>query len=92
MLPLAVCGMAWLALSLDQHWRQLRSDQPLSRAVARRLRASGALSLLASAICCFEAEHASIAVLVWIMSATASALLVTFVLAFKPRWLSFLAR
>ena len=91
-LVLAVCGMAWLALAMDPHWRQLHSERPLSAATARRLRVSGALALLASLACCLVAEHPSMAALVWVMLSTAAALIVTFTLAFRPRWLSFLAR
>jgi hypothetical protein len=88
----AVCGMAWLALAMDVHWRQLHGEMPLSRATAKRLRRSGALALLASLACCIAAEHPSMAALVWVMTTTASALIVTFTLAFRPRWLTFLAR
>jgi hypothetical protein len=91
-LLLAVFGMARLALAMEVHWRQLHAERPLSLATARRLRLSGAVALLASLFCCFAAEHPSMAALVWVMTNTASALIVTFTLAFKPRWLSLLAR
>lgn len=91
-LSFAVCGMAWLALAMDVHWRQLHAGQPLSPAKAKRLRISGALALLASLGCCVAAEHPTMAALVWVMTATASALIVSFTLAFRPRWLSLFAR
>jgi hypothetical protein len=91
-LAFAICGMAWLALAMDAHWRQLHVDKPLTEATAQRLRISGAVALLISLGCCSAAEHASMAALVWIMSLTAAALLVTFTLAYRPRWLGFLAR
>jgi hypothetical protein len=91
-LLLAVCGMAWLAFAMGAHWRQLHAARPLSRAVAMRLRISGASALLASLACCIAAEHPTMAALVWVMTATAAALIVTFTLAFRPRWLSLLAR
>lgn len=91
-LGLSLCGMAWLALAMDVHWRQLHPEQPLRPATARRLRWSGASALLVSLACCLTAEHPSMAALVWVMAATLAALLVTFTLAYRPRWLAFLAR
>ena len=91
-LPLAVCGMGWLALAMEVHWQLLHPESPLSAGTAKRLRCSGTAALLASLACCLAAEHASIAALVWVMTASVSALIVTFTLAFRPRWLSFLAR
>jgi hypothetical protein len=86
----AVCGMAWLALAMKPHWAQLQSGAPHSAAVARRLRVVGALALCASLALCFSADHASMASLVWVMTLSASALIVAMTLAYRPRWLSFL--
>ena len=44
-------------------------------------------ALLASLLLCLRADHASMAVLVWVMSLAAAALLVAFTLAWRPHWL-----
>lgn len=83
----AICGMAWFALAIDTHWGQLRGSSPLPAGTARKLRLLGAGSLAASLGCCVLAEHASMVALVWAMLLTAAAYLVTFALAWRPRWL-----
>lgn len=80
-------GMAWLALSLEPHWRQLRSSQP-SLALVRQLRLAGWLAILGSLPICLAADHASMAALVWIMTLAASALSVAFILTWRPRLLA----
>lgn len=77
--------MAWLALSIDSHWSQVRGAQPLRRRTAIALRLLGGLALLAGLLICLRADHASMAALVWSMSAVASALIVAFTLAWRPR-------
>lgn len=88
----SLCGMAWLALAMEVHWRQARAVRHFPPGTARRLRVLGVAALLASLAFCLTAEHLSIAALVWIMTLTASALIVTFTLAWRPRWLAPLAR
>jgi hypothetical protein len=88
----ALCGMGWLALAMEVHWRQVRAvaDGPgVHAAVALRMLALGAIA--ASLGLCLAADHASIAVLVWIMLLVASTWLVATALAWRPRWLSLLA-
>ena len=46
--------------------------------------------MLALALC-LRADHASMAVLVWVMTLSGAALLVAFLLAARPRWLRLLA-
>lgn len=89
-LSCAAIGMAWLALAMDVHWRQVRGEEPLSAAARRTLRAMGGLALALALALCLLADHASMAALVWVMALTASALLVAFTLAWRPRWLSWL--
>jgi Protein of unknown function (DUF3325) len=89
---LGVLGMAWLALAMNAHWQQLHADEQLTPAIAKRLRTLGASAIAASLVACLVVDHVSMAALVWIMQLTASALLVTFTLAWRPRWLSPLAR
>lgn len=81
-----VCGMAWFALSLDAHWRQLRKDTP-SLGLVRQLRLLGWLSMAVSLFICLAVDHASMASLVWVMTVAASALIVAFTLSWRPRLL-----
>ena len=85
-LALNVAGMAWLALAMDVHWAQVRNDVP-SHATAWRLRVLGALGMLAALALCLWVDHASRAVLVWVMAVAASALVVALTLTWRPRWL-----
>lgn len=80
-------GMVWLALAMDAHWRQVRAGTPWRPATAKRLRAAGVAALAASLACCLRVDHASMAVLVWIMTLAAAALAVAFALAWRARWL-----
>jgi len=77
-------GMAWLALSLNVHWQQVRA-----RALppVKTLRALAAVALSVSLLLCLWADHPSIAVLVWVMAISGSALSVAMLLAWRPRWL-----
>lgn len=84
----SVLGMAWLALAMDVHWAQLRGAQPLRAATRRVLRGVAVSALVASLIVCLRADHATMAVLVWVMALAAGALLVAFTLAWRPHWLA----
>ena len=86
----ALCGMGWLALAMKPHWEQLRGATALGVAARRRLRALGSVALGASLLLCLLADHASMAVLVWMMSLTGAALAVAFTLAYRPSWLRWL--
>ena len=91
-LPCSLCGMAWLALAMEPHWRDARdADAGPARATSLRLRVAAALAFAASLGLCLVADHASIAVLVWIMQLVVAAALVAFTLAWRPRWLAWLA-
>lgn len=87
----AFAGMGWLALSMKPHWLQVGSAVPHSRPLARKLRWFGGSCLTLSLALCLASDHASMAVLVWIMSLSASALLVAMALAHAPRSLAWLA-
>lgn len=82
-----VCGMAWFALSLDAHWRQLRSGSA-SPALVRQLRTMGWVCMFVSLLLCLAVDHASMASLVWVMTVAASALIVAFTLTWRPRLLA----
>lgn len=81
--------MAWLALGMKDHWRQVRST-PLDARTRRSLRALGAVALALAWVLCVCADHVSMASLVWVMGLSASALLVALLLAWRPHSLSWL--
>lgn len=77
-------GFAWLALSMESHWRQVRGTGPLTRKWAIVLRVLGALGLALSLFLCLRADHVTMAPLVWIMALAAAALIVAFTLTWRP--------
>jgi hypothetical protein len=83
---LTLLGLAWFALALDAHWRQVRG----AAAAPRRgvLRGLGSVALCVSLLLCLRADHVSMAPLVWVMGLAAGALAMAFVLAWRPRWLA----
>lgn len=83
-------GLAWLALAMESHWTQVRGAQPLVAGMQRLLRALGGGALALSLALCLWADHASMAVLVWVMALAAGALAVAFTLSWRPAWLGFL--
>lgn len=83
--------MAWLAVAMPVHWQQVMLRSSLDALVQRgALRALGWLQLALSLLACLRADHPSMAVLVWIMLLAGSALLVAFLLAWRPRVLRLL--
>lgn len=82
-------GMAWLALAMEAHWKQVRKDR-LSLSRTRVLRSLGGAALFAALLSCLAADHASMASLVWIMLLAVSSLGVAFTLSWHPRLLSVL--
>ena len=89
-LAACVAGMGWLALAMPAHAQQVWG-RAVTPATARVLRVLGALGLLAALALCLAVDHASMAVLVWLMSLTGAALLTALLLASCPRWLRLLA-
>jgi hypothetical protein len=84
-------GIAWLALAMEVHWQQVRdSAAGPDRRTAIGLRVLGGAALAVSFGACLLADHVTMAVLVWVMSLAASALLVAQALAWRPRWLAWL--
>jgi len=85
---LSLVGMAWLALSMDVHWAQVKqislADSHPPKAI---LKALGYSALFVSLVACLVADRPSIAALVWIMLMVGSAVSVAFALANRPRWL-----
>ena len=86
----SACGMALLALAMKAHWQQAREQDGPSRSAAFKLRVIGGLALVVSLWLCLQVDHVSMAALVWVMSLTASALIVSFTLNWRPRLLGWL--
>lgn len=84
------CGMAWFALAKATHWEQARGTPVPKGKSTRSLYVLGSASLGASLGLCLFVDHVSMASLVWVMLLTGSALLVTFTLSWRPRWLAWL--
>ncbi|ACE84258.1 DUF3325 domain-containing protein [Cellvibrio japonicus] len=84
---LGICGMGWLALAMDSHWKQVRSGLP-SPATVRLLRYLGGTSLFISLVFCLAVDHATMASLVWVMLLAVAALTIALVLAWQPRLLA----
>lgn len=89
-LAFGVGGMALLALAQKARWNQLLAPKPYSNSKARWIRAVGSGALGTALVLCLRTESTPIAVLVWLMGLTGSALIVAFVLAYQPRWLTWL--
>lgn len=85
---LCVSGMAWLALAMDVHWKQV-NDGAIAAKTVRSLRVLGYIALFFSLVCCLAVDHATMASLVWIMLLAGSALTVAFTLSWRPRLLRF---
>jgi uncharacterized protein DUF3325 len=93
LLSAVLCGigsMGWLALAMPVHAVQVWGHVP-GRTVLRRLRWLGAGGVVLALILCLLADHASMAILVWTMALSASALLIAYLLASRPRCLRLLA-
>lgn len=89
----AFAGMAWLALSMEVHWQQVAgTKRTLPRARHNGLRLAGALGLLASLALSLVADHASMAVLVWVMLLALSAFALAMLLSWRPQALRGLLR
>ncbi len=83
-------GMAWLALAMPAHAQQVWG-RVLPAQHVRVMRVAGTCGLAASLLFCLMADHASMAVLVWLMTLSGSALLVAMLLSSRPRLLRMLA-
>lgn len=86
---LCVSGLAWFALAMEVHWKQVRTDQ-LSKSTVKIMRYLGGAALFASLLFCLAADHPSMASLVWIMLLAASALIIAFTLSWCPGLLALL--
>ncbi len=84
---LSLLGMSWLALAMKVHWQQVfnnRVEQQNSLPNAGLLRVLGGVAIISSGLCCLQADHASMAVLVWFMLLTLAAFTVAMTLTSRP--------
>jgi len=77
-------GAMWFALAMPVHWRQVYGGAALMRTTQGVLRMMGTLGLGVSLGLCLWANHASMAVLVWVMLLALGLVLTAFVLAWQP--------
>jgi hypothetical protein len=80
----ALLGFSWLALAMQEHWQQVHGGAVPPQATQRVLRMLGACALIASGILCFTADRPSMAVLVWILLMSFSAVSTALTLTWKP--------
>lgn len=76
-----VLATSWLALSLPVHWRQVFAS---AEGTPSYLRTLGWLALAVSALCCFKADHPSMAVLVWCTLLPVAAVATALILSYRP--------
>lgn len=81
-------GMGWLALAMESHWEQLQGTGPLRHGHAVALRCIGVLAIGSALLICLRADHATMAVLVWIMSLSGAAVAIALLLTWRPAWLA----
>lgn len=83
----SAAGLGWLALAMDTHWAQVRGSDPLAPPMRRLLRVLGLLGVVVALVLCLRVDHASMAVLVWVMTLALGAFSVAFLLSWRARWL-----
>lgn len=81
----ALAGCTWLALAMEEHWRQVYETKAPSRKTALLLRLLGSMGLIGSGVLCFLADRPSMALLVWVMLMAISAVLIALTLAWKAK-------
>lgn len=86
----SVAAMGWLALAMPAHAQQVWGGAP-SPGALRFLRALGAAGVVAALGLCLAVDHATMAVLVWVMALAGASLLVAFTLTWRPHGLRLLA-
>lgn len=78
-------GMAWLALAMEAHWEQVRGSTARLRAgTAATMRLAAVVAIATAFVLCLRADHPTMAVLVWIMTLTGTAVTVALALAWRP--------
>lgn len=84
-------GTGWLALAMPTHWQQVHiGDHPSHSSLRIKLRTLGGTALLVSLWLCMQADHPSMAALVWLMLLAASSVSIAMILAWQPKLLRIL--
>ena len=86
----AFAGMGWLALAMPAHALQAWGRLP-APAQLKRLRWLGSAAVVLALAGCLGSDHATMAVLVWVMLLAAAAIATAFLLSSRPRRLRLLA-
>lgn len=79
-------AFAWFALAMEDHWRQVHGHDPRP-GTPKTLRIFGIAALATSLALCLAADHASMAVLVWVMLVPVCVVAIALTLAWRPAWL-----
>ncbi len=79
----ALLSMSWLALAYESHWQQVFPESGTLQN-RRRPKLSAWGFLLLSAVFCLNADHPSMAVLVWVMLLAVAAFSVAMMLSHRP--------
>ena len=85
-----VSGLAFCALAMEGHFKQVSGHARIAADAVRKLRVRAAVALVGSMVLCLAADHVSIAALVWVMMLSLSAVLLALIFAYRPRSLRFL--
>ncbi|MDO8826208.1 DUF3325 domain-containing protein [Methylophaga sp.] len=82
-------GMASLALSLPNHWRQVTGIETSlpSPSQQNALRIFGYSTLVVSFVLCLLADHPTMAVLVWVMLLSLAGKGIASILTWRQHWL-----
>lgn len=90
-LALAYAGMAGLSLGMNRHAAQVWPTRKLTNGGQRTLRLAGWLLLAAALPPCLWAWGTAVGIVAWIGLVTCGALLVVWLLAYRPRPAALLA-
>lgn len=84
----AVLGLAWIALALPRHWRQVHGSLQLSDCRKSCLGVAGGLALLLSLLCTLAKGSLAMAIMLWVMLLAAATVIVALILSWRPGWLA----
>ncbi|MET4577441.1 DUF3325 domain-containing protein [Ottowia thiooxydans] len=88
---LSFIGFALIALSQDRHWEAVTAMQADHRVRGACLLAVGLIMQCVACLLIVFSQGAGFGVLLWGVGITGTAMLVAFALAWRPRWIIFIA-
>ncbi len=80
----SLLAMGWLALAMPAHWQQVFDDTIKHAPNASLMRALAIGMLFLSAYCCLQADHFSMAILVWVLLLVGSGMTTGMILSYMP--------